>query len=237
MLSIVIPAYNEEKLLPVTLESLVKQKTSYTFEVIVVDNNSTDKTSEVAKKFGSKLNIKVIKEKKKGRGAARQIGFIEAKGEIILSTDADTTLPSDWVERLVTELKKSKVDAVTGTCTINDCDPLTNWCFNLFQPLSMKGYCLVYGHYWLSGFNFAIYKKSYLKTAGFDSNLNGLEDIDLSFKLMKAGTIKFIPDLPVEFSGRRLKFGIIPGFFQYIKSFVDYHYLKRKNVILSDVRS
>ena len=55
-ISVVIPAYNEEQSLPATLNSLVNQKTKYDFEVIIVDNNSTDNTGKVAKSYENKLH-------------------------------------------------------------------------------------------------------------------------------------------------------------------------------------
>ena len=64
-ISVVIPAFNEEKYLPACLEALKKQ-TFKNYELIVVDNNSTDKTAQIAKKFGAR----VVKEKKQGRNMA-----------------------------------------------------------------------------------------------------------------------------------------------------------------------
>lgn len=83
--SVVIPAYNEERYLAACLTSLQKQ-TLKNFETIVVDNNSTDKTAEIARRFGAK----VVKELKQGIIPARERGFREAKAEIIARTDADT---------------------------------------------------------------------------------------------------------------------------------------------------
>jgi len=90
IISVIIPAANEEKTLPFCLASLKKQTFS-NFEVIVIDNNSTDKTAAVAQKFGAK----VVSEKKQGIIYARERGFQEAKGEIIARTDADTHLQID----------------------------------------------------------------------------------------------------------------------------------------------
>jgi len=95
MISIVIPAYNEEENIRCCLEGLVAQKTDQEFEVIVVDNVSTDKTSGVARTFVDKINLRVVEEHTKGRGAARCRGFSEATGETILSTDADCVVPSN----------------------------------------------------------------------------------------------------------------------------------------------
>ena len=116
-ISVVIPAYNEEQSLPATLNSLVNQKTKYDFEVIIVDNNSTDNTGKVAKSYENKLHVKVVQETQKGRGAARKCGFAKAQGDIIASTDADTTLPGNWIESIGNFFEKNlKSIAVTALC-------------------------------------------------------------------------------------------------------------------------
>jgi len=85
MISVIVPAYNEEKYLPKTLRSLERQ-TYRDFETIVIANGCTDKTAAVAKKAGVRL---IISNRKK-IGAARNLGFSKAKGEIIVFLDADT---------------------------------------------------------------------------------------------------------------------------------------------------
>ncbi len=82
MLSVIIPAFNEENFLPRCLESLKNQKFK-DFEIIVVDNNSTDKTAEIAKKF----NVILFSEKNQGVAYARNKGSEIAKGEILVFTD------------------------------------------------------------------------------------------------------------------------------------------------------
>lgn len=237
LFSVVIPAYNEENQISSCLDALVKQSTDRRFEVIVVDNNSTDNTSKIVNNYKKKLNIKVVIEEQKGRGSARKTGFKKASGDIILSTDADTIVPEDWIERIITIFESNKnVLAVTGVCQIVDNSKLTNALFNIFQPLSMRIYRLFFGHYWLSGFNFAVRKSSYLTSGGFDPKLNVQEDIDLSFKVSKVGKIKFLPDLCVNVSGRRFQKGFIKGVTPYLSSFSSYFFLKRKDVYLDNPR-
>jgi glycosyltransferase involved in cell wall biosynthesis len=236
MISVVIPAYNEEKLIKLCLDAFIKQKTTKNFEIILVNNNSTDKTADIAKSYEDKLNLKIVSEKIKGRGAARKKGFTEANGEIILSTDADTVVSPNWVEKLVNSLEKSDAIAVSGTCKIADCNSVTNVIINFLQPFSMRLYKLFFGHYWLSGFSFAIYKNEYNRSGGFSPKLNVQEDIDLSFNVSRIGKIKFIPDLPVIFSGRRFQKGLVKGLFPYLSTFLNYFLYKKDDVILSDVR-
>ena len=100
MISVVIPAYNEEENITKSLGAFLGQTTKLSYEIILVDNASTDKTVEIAAKYVGKLPLKIIKENKKGRGPARRAGFTKAKGDIIFSTDADAQVPPDWIEKL-----------------------------------------------------------------------------------------------------------------------------------------
>ena len=126
--------------------------------------------------------------------------------------------------------------AVSGTCKIVDYGRFTNMLFNFLQPLSIRLYKFIFGHYWLSGFSFAIYKDIYKKSGGFNSKLNIQEDIELSFRVSKIGKIKFISNIPVIFSGRRFQKGLIKGLFSYISTFVSHFLFKRDDIVLSDIR-
>ena len=89
-ITITIPTYNEEKDLETCLNSIAKQTcTNGWIEVIIVDNESTDKTIEVAKSFSKKLNIKILKNKIKDAEVSKMIGFQNAKGEFFMYMDAD----------------------------------------------------------------------------------------------------------------------------------------------------
>lgn len=232
--SIVIPAYNEEKYLSRALQSLASLQTKKNFEVVVVDNSSTDNTAKLAGNFQDKLNLRVVLEKIKGRGAARKRGFDEAKGRIIVSLDADTVVYPDWLDTLTAPLENT-VAATTTSCKITDCSSLTNAVFNFMQPKAMVLYRIFSGHYWLSGFSFAILRSVYEKSNGFDPALQAQEDLDLSFKVAKLGKIKFI-NKPVIFSGRRFKDGLLVGFYDYIRSFAEAFILKKKTVYLDNPR-
>ncbi len=236
MICIIIPAYNEEKVIGACLDSLTKQKTSRQFRVILVNNNSTDKTVEIAKQYQGKLDLMIVLQKQKGRGPARHLGFEMADTDIIVSSDADAVLPENWLERLTSKLETSQSTAVTGTCKIVDCGNFRNAVFNYMQPLTMRFYRMLFGHYWLSGFSFAIKRDSYKKAGGFNQQLNGLEDIDLSFRVAKVGKITFIDDLPVIFSGRRFKQGLLHGTLQYIIQFIAYYVFKKSDFVFSDAR-
>lgn len=102
-LSIVIPAYNEERRLPDTLESVIKylQQQSYTYEVIVVDGGSADRTSQVVKDFQKdQPRLRLIRlPKNKGKGFHVRTGILDSRGRFVIFTDADLSTPIKEVEK------------------------------------------------------------------------------------------------------------------------------------------
>ncbi len=229
MVSVIIPAYNEADDLPKCLDSLTKQLTRHQFEVVVVDNASTDQTKAAAITYKAKLKLKVIEEARTGRGAARAAGFAASEGRILLSTDADTILPPNWVDSLVDTLD-SHPDwvALSGTCRIIDQSLLVNGFFNWFQPFSMRVFRLLFGHYWLTGSNFAIRSDIYKRSGGFNPKIPDLEDHDLAFKVRKLGRIGFLRRPAVITSGERYHQGLFRGLGEYVRAFNSRFLFKRK---------
>lgn len=102
--SVIIPAYNEESDIADCLKSL-KEQSYKNFEIIVVDDGSTDNTLEIIKKF---KNITVLKQNHKGPGLARNLGARNAEGEILVFIDADMTFDKDYLKNLIAPILKDK---------------------------------------------------------------------------------------------------------------------------------
>ncbi len=236
MVSVVIPAYNEEDNLPSCLEAFLKQTTREPFEVIVVDNASIDKTAKVASNFSTKLNLKIIGEPEKGRGAARARGFNEAQGDVVLSTDADCVVPPNWIEVMALALRSDRGVAVSGSFVVAGLPPIKSFIFRAIQGAAMRFYRVWFQHWWLNGFNFAIYKNAYQQAGGFKSELNAQEDIDLSLRVHKLGRITYVPYSKVLFSSRRFQAGLLKGLYQYLKTFQQYYLQGKNDVHLDDPR-
>ena len=100
--SIIIPAYNMEKYIKKTLDS-VKKQTFKDYEVIVIDDGSTDKTVEVAKKF----DVKVIEHKHAGLSVVRNAAIKEAKGDYLVLLDSDDWWDKDLLKKLDESSKKT----------------------------------------------------------------------------------------------------------------------------------
>jgi dolichyl-phosphate beta-glucosyltransferase len=106
-LSIVVPAYNEEKIIKISLEKIVGflKKKKYSWEVVVVDDGSQDSTSEVVSNMKN-TNIKLVRlGQNRGKGGALREGMLKAKGKIIVFMDADLSVPLTNIDKFYKELK------------------------------------------------------------------------------------------------------------------------------------
>ena len=117
-LSIIVPAYNEEKRLPKTLLDMDKylRKQKYEYEIIVINDGSSDKTVEKVKKLKSEIKgLKLIDNKKNhGKGFVVRQGLLKAKGKIRLFSDADNSTSIDQIEKVFPWIKKG-FDIVIGS--------------------------------------------------------------------------------------------------------------------------
>jgi len=111
-ISVVIPTLNEQDGIKLTIDSIPKDKLAelgYDLEILVIDGNSTDLTRKIANGMGSKI----ILEKRKGYGRAYKTGFSEAKGDIIVTLDADGTYPAELIPEYISYLNEKKLDFIT----------------------------------------------------------------------------------------------------------------------------
>jgi glycosyltransferase involved in cell wall biosynthesis len=201
--SVVIPAYNEEKNIAKCLEALSRQVVK-PYEIIVVDNNSSDDTSLIAKSFG----VKVIVEKEQGITPSRNAGFNAAKGQIIARCDADTIPFPDWIAIIENSFGDPEVIGVTGTNTFYDAPVYLASLFNtMFTKVYFKGNKYMLGHEAFYGSNMAIRKSTWIEAKNntcLDDRLVH-EDIDLAIHLSKYGKIQYDSELMVGCSMRAIK--------------------------------
>lgn len=110
--SIIVPIYNGEKYLQYCIESILNQE-YYNIEVILLDDGSTDKTSQICDRFATlDSRVRVIHQDNIGVSKTRQKSVSIAKGKYIAFVDADDYIKKDYINRLYTELKENNVDVV-----------------------------------------------------------------------------------------------------------------------------
>lgn len=179
--SIVIPAYNEENQIEACLDALAAQ-TVKPLEVIVVDNNSTDKTATLARGYPF---VRVLQEKQQGIVFARNRGFNAAKGNIIGRIDVDSRLPVDWVAQITDFYRFSahRDYAITGGCTFYNVrlPRVDHWVTSQFVFRMNR---LLVGHYILWGSNMALSRDAWQAVKGATCTRTDIhEDLDLSMHL------------------------------------------------------
>jgi glycosyltransferase involved in cell wall biosynthesis len=195
-LSIVIPTFNEEKLLPFLLESIKKQN-GIKVEIIIADNNSTDNTRQIAASFGAKIVEGGLP------GKARNNGAEVAGNNIILFLDADVILPTpDFLKKTLFEFNKN--DFGIATCDLlpiseKIIDKLSHQAVNLYLKKThaflphIPGACIF------------VKKNIHEKIQGFDETLKLAEDHDYAQRASKITKFGFLKSYPILISIRRLE--------------------------------
>lgn len=193
-ISIVIPAYNEEASLLNTLSSIADfHLGNKKVELIVANNNSTDRTQELLDICG----VKSVFVKEQGISYARQGGLEEAKGPIVLNADSDSIYPSNWISAMTKPLSDHAVSCVYSTYSFipspgNNRVSLAFYELiseKFFQLKKMNRECVN-----VMGFTFAFRKEDALKIGGFKHDLcrsvtGRSEDGWMAYQLMKVGKL------------------------------------------------
>lgn len=183
-LAIVIPAYNEERNIKACLDSIAAQ-TVPPDEVIVVDNNSTDKTAAIARRYRF---VRLIKEKNQGIVFARDAGFNAARSDLIGRIDADTILPATWVAGALQFYERRGLDrALTGGVHFYNL-PASRFYSWLIEQAAFGLYRLILGHHILLGSNMVLPAKAWRSVKRSACRRNDIhEDIDLAIHLNRLG--------------------------------------------------
>lgn len=219
-MSVVIPAYNEEKYIGDCLQSLVDIAGDELYEIIVVDNNSTDKTAAIAKSFGG---ITVVKEKRKGTSFARQKGFEVAQGDLIAFIDADTLVTKKWIEKVKNEFFSNKdLVCLSSPYNVYDISFLKRAAVWSYWNILAYPVYVLFLRYMVLGADFVVRRKALEKIGGFDEKFIFYgDDTDIARRLHQVGKVKFIRKALVHSSGRRLnKEGMVKSGSKYAANFL-----------------
>lgn len=200
--SVVIPAFNEEELLPRLLESLSNQ-TYKDFEVILVDANSTDKTIEEAEKFSKKFPLFITSTTKKNVSGSRNLGASKAKGEYLFFIDADNYVRPSFLKEISVFVEKNYqmiIPAITPDSK-NYYYKIVYKVANLFVLFTE-----IIKRSFSTGGNIIIKKDVFDALNGFDKTIFVGEDHDIVDRARKKGfRVTFASGTEVVFSARRLK--------------------------------
>ncbi|MFH1800133.1 MAG: glycosyltransferase [Candidatus Omnitrophota bacterium] len=188
--NVIIPVLNGERTLAQCLEAIVRQTYGGKIIPVVINDGSTDRTSEIARSF---KNVQLVEQENKGRAVARNAGIAASGAEILAFTDGDCIPTETWLAVLVEQLTKQgkKRGLVGGSVAI----PSKT---NIWQRLDHQAWAHSIGPEAPAGptifgstANMALFRTVFNAVGGFDPRLRGSEDSDLAFRIHRAGYENF----------------------------------------------
>jgi glycosyltransferase involved in cell wall biosynthesis len=202
-LSFVIPAFNEERLIARCLQSIsaalvANFKPCFTSEIIVVDNNSTDNTANLARQAGAQVVFEPINQ----IGRARNAGAAEATGEWLMFLDADSVLNPGLLADILRLIEDDKSVGCGSTLQMQGLPWWANWTLQLWTSLSIL-------FRWAAGALVVCRSDAFRDVGGFNQELYALDEISLSERLKQWGRqrgLQFIilTKHPLETSSRKV---------------------------------
>ncbi len=209
-ISFVIPAYNEEKVIAECLASIQKEIARYAYEteIVVVANNCTDRTKEIALSFAG---VRVVDEERKGIVFARECGMNHSVGALIANVDADVLVPEGWLKTVMESFARdAQLVALSGPYIYYDISVFHRALVRLFYYGGYGIYLLNNYIFKVSGMlqggNFIVRREAMEKIGGYDTSISFYgEDTDIAKRIRAVGKVRFTFVLPMYTSGRRLR--------------------------------
>lgn len=202
-ISVVIPAYNEERYIAGCIESVLEHAPAELKDIIVVCNACTDRTAEIAARYP---RVRVVHEPRKGTGYSRHRGFEESTGDILAYVDADSRIHDQWFPQVKREFSDDpNLASLSGPCRFYDIPAWQSavvymWWMALAVPEYYRSrFCILGG-------NFAVRRSALEAIGGFDLSIPFWgDDTNLARRLKDVGTVKFTLEFYNYSSARRLK--------------------------------
>lgn len=218
--SVIVPAYEEPVFLSQCLSSLRGQGA----EVVVVASDAP--TRNVAERHAA--CDRVVEDDGRGAGAARNRGVDAATGDVLLFTDADTTVPGDWVANHRRHYDDQAVVGVGGPARTLEGDATDELLFRFFSDYWYRLSWPV-GFVQLPTFNCSYRRSTFLDADGFDESIPFMEDTELSMRLRDAGEFVYDPATRVATSARReSEQGYVSLLLMYARAYVSHYVLGRE---------
>ena len=189
--SIIIPVYNRPKEIDELLESLSKQDFPDDFEVLIIEDGSTEKSERIIEKYHTQLNLKYFFKENSGAGESRNFGMQKASGNYFIILDSDVIVPTQYLSEVKKTLEENYTDAFGGPDAAHKSFTVLQKAINysmtsVLTTGGIRGKKQADGKFQPRSFNLGFSKKAFETTQGFSKMKNG-EDIDLTFKLWKNG--------------------------------------------------
>lgn len=189
--SIIIPVFNRPNEIDELLKSLTQQDFQEDFEVLIIEDGSTEKSERVVKKHKDKLKISYLFKENSGAGASRNYGMQQASGNYFIILDSDVIVPNHYLSKVKKTLEENYTDAFGGPDAAHQnftaLQKAINYSMTSFLTTGgIRGKKKGIGKFQLRSFNLGISKKAFQVTQGFSKMKTG-EDIDLTFRLWQNG--------------------------------------------------
>lgn len=219
--SVVIPTLNEESYIPSLLDSLLKQ-VFQSFEIIIIDGNSTDKTKDIINSYSAqfknkKVDLNFHTSQKRNAAFQRNMGAKKAHGEYLVFFDADIQCPSNYLSFLHSYIKTHNIHLITTKVKADRqgmYELITQILVNLLIQIS-----ITIGKQLSPGFNTIVRKDVFFDVGGFDPTVNVIDDYDFSLRALQKGFhLGLMKKATITFSLRRFrKGGWLETFYDYVK--------------------
>ena len=218
--SFIVPVYNRPKEINELLESLSLQDYGKPFEVVVVEDGSSESSEGMVEKYKDKLSITYLKKKNSGPGDSRNYGMNRARGNYFIVLDSDCIIPGQYLSVVEKSLTNSYVDCYGGPdaahSSFTNVQKAINYAMtSIFTTGGIRGNKRAVGKFQPRSFNMGISKAAFEKTLGY-GNIHPGEDPDLTFRIWEAGfETKLIEDAYV-YHKRRIDWN---KFYSQVKKF------------------
>ncbi|PQJ81369.1 glycosyltransferase [Polaribacter glomeratus] len=189
--SIIIPVYNRPNEIDELLESLAKQDFTTDFEVLIIEDGSTQKSDTIVEKYKNQLTLKYFFKENSGAGATRNFGMQQASGNYFIILDSDVLVPTQYLSEVKKVLEENYTDAFGGPDAAHKSFTALQKAINyamtsVLTTGGIRGKKQAVGKFQPRSFNFGLSQKAFAITKGF-SDLKIGEDIDLTFRLWQNG--------------------------------------------------
>jgi len=229
--SVIVPSYNEEQYIGACLAAIRRQKFSGTYEIIVGDGHSKDKTQKISRDYGAR----VVEENFGTASGGRYIAAKVARGRIYAFMSSDVQPCQGWLQKIYDAFDDKEVAWAVGSVKPLEgrfVEEIGAGILNFFAAVLNR-----FGLAYVNGDNVAARAEAYKKCGGFNPRLTTSEDTDLGMKLMRQGKFAYAGKATVLISMRRVrKWGYLNFASFHTGNFISTHFLRSPAKMYAPIR-